>query len=325
MYLRNKEVSGKLYWSLVESYRDNGAVKQRIVESLGNTETAFAVLSQRGNCDDLVKKIESHLPLPSKSPLIWFGGKGKTAKYILKHMPVHTCYVEPFGGAAHVIAQKHSVYAEVYNDIDGDLVNFLMVARDHARELYRRCETLPYSRDLFLQFRSLTIPLDPIEKAVLFFYLNRSGIAKGNSRSSFSKNTGWRSSKEHNTARTYSAACETILKFASRMKNVMVENRDFRDIFRIYDGADTLFYVDPPYVGREKYYAGGFSEKDHRDLSSILNNIKGKAIVSYYDDPLLYELYPGWRRISFKAARQVVNGKDNTVTELLLMNFLSNI
>jgi len=138
MYLRNKEVSGKLYWSVVEPYRDNGLIKQRVIESLGNTENAFAVLSRRGNCDDLVKKIEFHLPAPSKSPLIWFGGKGKTAKHILKHMPVHTCYVEPFGGAAHVIAQKSPVYAEVYNDIDGDLVNFLMIARDHARELYRR-------------------------------------------------------------------------------------------------------------------------------------------------------------------------------------------
>jgi len=28
MYLRKKEVSGKLYWSFVESYRDNGTVKQ---------------------------------------------------------------------------------------------------------------------------------------------------------------------------------------------------------------------------------------------------------------------------------------------------------
>ncbi|MBS3984341.1 MAG: DNA adenine methylase [Selenomonadales bacterium] len=262
-----------------------------------------------------------NLPTPCRSPLIWFGGKGRVAKHILRHAPQHTCYVEPFGGAAHVIAQKTPVYAEVYNDIDGDLVNFLLVVRENPQELFRRCDTLPYSRELFQRFRSAPAPSDAIEKAVRFFYLNRSGIAKGNSSSAFSKSTGWRSSYAHNTARTYSAACETILEFARRMKNVMIENRDFRDILRIYDSDKTLFYVDPPYIGREKYYAGAFSEEDHRDLARILSGIQGKAMVSYYANPLLNELYPNWRRVTFTAARQVVNGSNNTATEVLLMNF----
>jgi len=316
-----KTVSGKQYFSLVESYRDKGMVRQRVIESLGNTETALDILSQRENCKEFIEKIMSYLPSPSKSPLIWFGGKGRSAKHILERMPEHTCYVEPFGGAAHVLSQKKPVYAEVLNDIDGDLINFLMVARDNAQELFNRCSTLPYSRELFLHYRSLPVPKDSIERAVRFFYLNRSGIAKGNCGSLFNQRTGWRASKTHNTARTYTFACDTILTFSRRMKNVMIENRDFRDIFRIYDSSDTFFYVDPPYIGKEEYYAGDFSEKDHRDLSFILNNIKGKAIVSYYDEPLLVDLYPNWRRASFHTVRQVVNGNNNRATELLLMNF----
>lgn len=321
MFLRYKKVSGRLYWSLVESYRDEGKIRQRVLESLGDSENAIAVLSQRDNCMEFIKKIESFIPTPSNSPLIWFGGKGKSAKHILEHMPAHTCYVEPFGGAAHVLSQKNPVYAEVFNDIDGDLVNFLMVVRDRAQELYRLCSSLPYSRELFLKYRSLSVPVDTMERAVRFFYLNRSGIAKGNINSLFAQKTGWRSSHSHNTARTYVNACDTILTFARRMSNVMIENRDFRVIFRRYDSENTLFYVDPPYIGREKYYAGGFSDKDHRDLASILNSIKGKAIVSYYEDSLLDELYQGWKRVSYRVARQVVNGNNNTATELLLMNF----
>lgn len=101
----------------------------------------------------------------------------------------------------------------------------------------------------------------------------------------------------------------------------MIDNRDFREIFLVYDSPTTLFYVDPPYVGREKYYAGGFTEQDHRDLAEILNGIQGKAVLSYYDDPLVDELYPNWRRETFQSARQVVNGKNNIAEELLLMNF----
>lgn len=259
--------------------------------------------------------------MSTRSPLIWFGGKSKIAHHIISKMPNHTCYVEPFGGAAHVIAQKPPVYSEVYNDIDGEVVNFLMVAINEPDRLQQACDALPYSRSLYDKWKREQPPDDDFTRAVRFFYINRSGIAKGNSDSVFSTDTGWRHSKEHNTARTYRSACEIIPEFAKRMKSVMIDNRDFRDIIRVYDAPYTLFYVDPPYLGREKYYAGNFTEQDHRDLAEMLNKIQGKAIISYYDDPLLLELYPNWNRESFQAARQVVNGNNNTATELLLMNF----
>lgn len=257
----------------------------------------------------------------TRSPLIWFGGKSKVAHHIISKMPPHTCYVEPFGGAAHVIAQKSPVYSEIYNDIDGEVVNFLLVARAEPQRLQKACESLPYSRSLYEKWKREQPPDDYFERALRFFYVNRSGIAKGNSDSAFSTDTGWRHSKEHNTARTYQSACQLITSFAERMKSVMIDNRDFRDILRVYDSPTTLFYVDPPYIGREKYYAGGFTEQDHRDLAELLNKIKGMAIISYYSDPLLDELYSSWHRETFQAARQVVNGNNNTAEELLLMNF----
>jgi DNA adenine methylase len=259
--------------------------------------------------------------MSTRSPLIWFGGKSKVAQHIIGKMPKHSCYAEPFGGAAHVIAQKSQVSSECYNDIDGEVVNFLLVARNEPERFQQACESLPYSRALYEKWKREEPPNDDFEKAVRFFYVNRSGIAKGNSDASFSTDTGWRHSKEHNTASTYQSACEIIPAFAERMKSVMIDNRDFREIFRVYDAPYTLFYVDPPYIGREKYYAGGFTEQDHRDLANILNNIEGKAILSYYDNILLDELYPNWHRETYQVARQVVNGSNNKAEELLLMNF----
>lgn len=257
----------------------------------------------------------------AKSPLIWFGGKGKVAQKIIQHMPPHKIYVEPFGGAAHVIAQKPQMYHEVYNDIDGNLVNFLLVAREQTKELIGACETLPYSRELYERWKREEPPSDPLERAVRFFYLNRSGIVRGNGPGS--ENTGWRhsTSSNSNPAIGYQSACKGIDTFARRMRGVMIEHADFRKIIEKYDSPNTLFYVDPPYIGREKQYAGGFEESDHRDLAHLLNQIKGKAIVSYYDDPLLHEIYPGWRRETFESYKQVVNGDNCYTEELLLMNF----
>jgi DNA adenine methylase len=259
-----------------------------------------------------------------RSPLIWFGGKGKVAHQIISRMPAHKTYVEPFGGAAHVIAQKPRIAHEVYNDIDGDLVNFLLVARDLPDKLSAACESLPYSRELYETWKCESMPEDRFERAVRFFYLNRSGIAKGNGPGTYK--TGWRhsTSSSQNPAMGYQSACLLIKSFADRMKGVMIEHDDFRKIIEKYDSQDTLFYVDPPYIGREKFYAGGFTEKDHRDLAALLKEIKGKAIVSYYDDPLLLELYPNWRRDTFESFKQVVNGDNCYTEELLLMNFENN-
>lgn len=257
--------------------------------------------------------------MKTRSPLIWFGGKSKVANEIINRMPDHKVYVEPFGGAAHVIAQKPPAEFEIYNDIDGELINFMMVARSKPEELARACETIPYSRQLYIEWRDSEWPADSFDRAVRYFYVNRSGIAKGNGPAA--GKTGWRHHHSHNVAKTYHSAIQLFESFAERMKYVQIDNRDFRKVIEVYDTPNTLFYVDPPYIGKEKHYAGQFSDQDHRDLAEILNNIKGKAIVSYYDDSLLEQLYTSWRRETFSAVRQVVNGANCKSEELLLMNF----
>lgn len=254
----------------------------------------------------------------TRSPLIWFGGKSKLARDIIRLMPAHTCYVEPFGGAAHVIAAKSPVPFEVYNDIDGEVVNFLLIVRAETERFVVEADSLPYSRKLYETWKFEPWPQDDFTRAVRWFYLNRSGIAKGNA----DRTTGWRHSPEVNVARAYHNAIADIQTFVERMRNVQIECRDFREIIRVYDSPDTMFYVDPPYIGRESCYAGGFADIDHLELSEMLKGIKGKAIVSYYDDPLLLELYPKWHRDYLTGYVQSVGGSGpRRAEELLLMNY----
>ena len=254
-----------------------------------------------------------------RSPLIWFGGKSRLAPEIIRRMPPHKVYVEPFGGAAHVLVQKPRAQHEIYNDIDGNLVNFLMVARAQPERLKEACESLPYSRELYERWKREPWPEDEFERAIRFFYLNRSAISGGNA----SRSTGWShgTKQNKNKATSYLRACELIPALAQRMRGVMIDRNDFREIIRTYDGPDTLFYVDPPYIGKEHFYAGGFTEQDHRDLAEMLNQIRGKAIVSYYEHPLLDELYPGWRKEKIDAIKQVGTTGSRKAEEVLLMNY----
>ncbi|MNC03209.1 DNA adenine methylase [compost metagenome] len=252
--------------------------------------------------------------------MIWFGGKSKYAEHIISKFPSHRVYVEPFGGAATVIAQKTRATHEVYNDIDGNVVNFLLTAMDDPDRLSKSCEEIPYSRKLYESWKKEQLPVDPFDRAVRWFY---PGISSGNAQDV--SQTGWRHSvwSGQNPSNGYISACQMIREFAKRMQGVMIEQADFRSIFAKYDSDQTLWYVDPPYVGREKYYAGNFTEQDHRDLAMILKGIKGKAIISYYDDPLIDELYPGWNRETFGTFKQVVGGEgeNSPAEELLLLNF----
>lgn len=95
-------------------------------------------------------------------PLTWFGGKSKLASKIIAQFPPHQAYCEPFGGSAAVLLAKKPSKVEVYNDIDGGLVNLFQVLRDPA--LFRR---LQVSLDHTLYARSeFELAKEPTEDTV---------------------------------------------------------------------------------------------------------------------------------------------------------------
>src|SRR5690606_6837914 len=96
-------------------------------------------------------------------PIIrYHGGKWRIAPWIISHFPEHRVYVEPFGGGGSVLLRKPRSYAEVYNDLDGEIVNLFRVARDCGDELIRSVELTPFARDEFMLAYEETE--DPIEQ-----------------------------------------------------------------------------------------------------------------------------------------------------------------
>src|SRR5205809_7935503 len=88
-----------------------------------------------------------------RSPIRYTGGKHYSAPRIIAALPPpqsYNTYVEPFGGAAHVLCRKPlSHHLEVYNDLNGDLVNFWLHCRNYPQQLQQQIDSLPYSRQLY--------------------------------------------------------------------------------------------------------------------------------------------------------------------------------
>lgn len=180
------------------------------------------------------------------------------------------------------IVKKIARY-EIVNDKNDKLVNFLSILCDRPDDLYKACETLPYSESFYEKYKWEAIQ-DPFEQAVRFFYIVRAGFSGGGHKykTGFSISVTQVASKVN----SYYSSVELIKDMAARIKNWNILCRDFEDVTARYDSRDTFFFIDSPYVGFEDLYEGGFTRQDHYRLIKTLENLKGKAMVCYYDNPL---------------------------------------
>lgn len=79
-----------------------------------------------------------------------------------------------------------------------------------------------------------------------------------------------------------------------RLKGVYIDNLDFRVCIRNWDGPETFFYCDPPYIGVTPYRLP-FSDEDHEDLAGLLRAVRGKWLLTINDHPKACALYRGYR------------------------------
>ena len=220
------------------------------------------------------------------------------ARWIIENMPPHRCYVEPFGGGGSVLLRKPRVYGEVYNDLDGEMVNLFGMARDRGGELQRLLALTPFARDEFSA--SYTRSDDPLEQARRT--LIRSFMGFGSN--AHNRATGFRACSNRTgttPAQDWQHYPDALEFTIERLRGVVLENRDAKEVMAAHDGENTLHYCDPPYVSdtrdRGSDYRFEMTDEDHEDLAAFLVALKGHVVISGYDCDLYRDLYAGWRQV----------------------------
>ncbi|NQV14096.1 DNA adenine methylase, partial [bacterium] len=250
------------------------------------------------------------------SLLSWIGGKSRLRKSISEIIPKKiNCYIEPFGGGAWVLFFKNRWGStEVYNDLNGDLVNLFRIVKYHPEALSKEFEFMVSSRELFYQL--LNSPgITEVQRAARFLYLiKRSFGSKGESFGTSRKSGGAGFASHINMM-------ELMKKVHARLDRTILENLSYEKIFEKYDGPANFFYLDPPYFKGDKYY--GFGSFDHSAFAGHLKDLSARWLLSIDDCERSRELFSGYNitPISRQQGINMKNPKSTVFKELLIRNY----
>ena len=237
----------------------------------------------------------------------YLGEKSKFASFITPNIPTDiSTYVEPFGGMFGVFFSldfsKFRNVNFIYNEI-----NYLN---------YNLFDLLRYDIRFIEIIKGIKVDKERYQKALkeiftetdrMTFAINWLIVLTCSAPNEIGKDS-WRGDTEFEVFKLKWKAYEPHLNKISEILNV-----DYKEVISKYDSPETFFYLDPPYMGREKYYINhDFNENSHYELSHILNNIKGRFALSYYYFDGIKEIYPKCR---FESKKTIMG------TEWLIMNY----
>lgn len=244
------------------------------------------------------------------------GGKKLLSKEIIRRFPdsFPERYIEVFGGAGWVLfALQKCAKLEVFNDIDGQLINLFRCVKYHPEAVQKEIEWVLNSREVFYDFREQQScrGFTDIQRAARYFTLIKESY--GSDVRSYGC-----------SHRNMDDASKYLTQVRERLQDTVIENRDFEPLIKTYDRPDSLFYLDPPYHGTERHYADAFSEDDHRRLNGSLKSLRGKFILSYNDDDFIRTLYDGFKIESISRQNNLAMRNPSApheFKELIITNF----
>lgn len=244
------------------------------------------------------------------------------APWIIGHFPEHRVYVEPFGGGASVLMRKPRCYAEVYNDLDDDVVNLFSVLRSNeAGALKAALRQTPFSRSEFeLAYGETADRVERARRLVVRSFMGFGSDACTAKKTGFRANSNRSGSTPAHDWANYPDALDAIVE---RLQGCVVECRPALDVIVQHDGPETLHYVDPPYVhstrarANRKNYRHEMTDDQHSELLEILCSLSGKVVLSGYPHEAYDQVLSDWRRVERRALADGALER----TEVLWMNF----
>lgn len=258
-------------------------------------------------------------------PLIkWSGGKRRELKFLKKWYPEKfDLYIEPFAGGAAVFFDLEPKMA-ILSDTHKELMNFYkQMQRGNGARIHELMSKYKNMEKDYYFIRDEFNPKNDIEKAFVFFYLRKTcyrGMLRYNSEGKFNIPFG--------RYKTYSY--EELLNpdYIFILKNTIIKNEDFNNIFKKYNNKGFFVFLDPPYDCKFKKYNGfnDFGKKEHQQLAKWFKTTKNKCLLVISETEFIKKLYKGYIRDKYRKnyAFKIHSGrvgKDINKNHLIITNF----
>jgi len=271
-------------------------------------------------------KIQKKLRPPIKT----HGGKFYLSSWIIDHFPQgyeEMTYCEPFCAGASVFLNKNPSSEEVISDSQCGVVYIFKALRDEPREFISRLRRTRYTERAFkmAQNREERGFEDYVDHAVNEYILRR--MSRGGMKTAFAWSDRQRGGQPGDL-NAWETMLEQLSVLAERVANTTILCQDFREVVKVWDEENTLFYLDPPYLhstrseGSTEVYDKEMTVEDHMDLLQMVNNIRGKVVLSGYSSPLYNRALKGWRcrkkQVANHSSQQKAKARR---TEVIWLNF----
>ena len=260
-----------------------------------------------------------------KTPISYYGGKQQLVDVILKMIPGHQIYCEPFFGGGAVFFKKKPSYLEVINDINDNLMNFYVQCQKNFDKLAAEiqntlCSEFQYKKAYSIYRGDITV--DDVTKAVAAWIVFNSSFMNS-AKGSWKWDNG--SDGSHIGVVLSNARQNFCPWIKKRLQYVQISCRDALLVIRQRDSCSTFFYLDPPYPGSKQGHYAGYTMEDFKLLLQTLESIQGLFLLSCYELPILHEYAEkkNWqlKRIEMRK-RCVSKWRVESKVECLLSNYM---
>jgi DNA adenine methylase len=262
------------------------------------------------------------------APFAYYGAKQRLARQIVAELPPHNAWVEAFCGSAAITLAKPAAPIEVINDLNGQITNLFTQLRDHSLELCKAVTLTPYAAQEFDGSHDAGCEVSKLEKARRFLVrtmMTVNGTVDG-TRTGFSFSQSYSRQGREARVNRWVNLPERLATIVERLRYVRVEQRDARDIIRMFnDRPATLVYLDPPYFTKRDhgYIIDANDREFHKDLLEVCVKARCMILLSGYANNLYKEMLvnaAGWSTKRIKTHTRDTSGTDYARTEVLWMN-----
>lgn len=115
-----------------------------------------------------------------------------------------------------------------------------------------------------------------------------------------------------------------IWECSHRLKDVVLENKDFEELIAARNDPQTLIYCDPPYYEAE-CYSVEFPRSDHQRLHDVLAAHNGFVMVSYNNCAYIRELYDDFYIYEAERPNSQSKKKNDKYQEYIMTNYDARI